>query len=299
MEPEKLYLEIINNLSDGVYLVDQTRTIIFWNKAAEEITGYSKEEVIGKHCQDNILNHIDKEGHPLCTLGCPLYATIIDGHQRRAEVFLRHKEGHRIPIMVNIFPILEENEAIGAIEIFTPNSPIVYENDLIERLSNLAMNDQLTGLANRRKLESYLEYKLRELKRFQNKFCVLFLDVDNFGAFNNTYGHDAGDEVLKTVAATLKRNMRKNDLLGRWGGEEFVGIFEIKNGYESTLLAEKIRVLIAGSEISHEGAQLSVTASLGVTLARDGDSIDVVIRRADDLMYLSKKKGKNCVSSDL
>lgn len=298
MKPEKLYLEIINNLCDGVYFVDMERRITFWNKAAEDITGYNEEEIVGKCCQNNILNHIDKEGRALCITGCPLYATIIDGKQRKDEVFLRHKEGHRIPIMVNIFPIMENNEVIGAIEIFTPNSPTVYDDNLIEKLSNLAMNDQLTGLANRRKLESYLEYRFHELRRFQSKFCVVFLDIDNFGKFNNTYGHELGDEVLKAVAKSNKRSLRKNDMFGRWGGEEFVGVFEIKNNYEATLVAEKIRVLIERTEIPYNGESLSVTASLGVTVARDDDTIDSVIKRADELMYQSKQKNKNCVSSD-
>lgn len=298
MENEKLYLGIINNLCDGVYFVDNERRITFWNKAAEEITGYKKEDVIGQCCQSNLLNHIDKDGKPLCILGCPLYATIIDGQQRKAEVFLRHKDGHRIPIMVNIFPITDENEIVGAIEIFTPNSPIVYDDTLIESLSNLAMNDQLTGLSNRRKLESYLDFRFHEMKRFQNKFCIIFMDIDNFSKFNNTYGHDIGDEVLKSVSKSILHNMRKTDLFGRWGGEEFLGVFEIKQDYEAVIVAEKIRILVANSEIPYNGENLSVTASIGVTIVRDDDTIDSIIKRADSLMYQSKQKGKNCVSSD-
>lgn len=299
MKNEQLYLEIINNLCDGVYFVDIERRITFWNKAAEEITGYKKEEILGKCCQENLLNHIDKDGRPLCLLGCPLYASIIDGHQRKADVFLRHKDGHRIPILVNIFPMIEDNETVGAIEIFTTSSPTVYDDDLIERLSNMAMNDQMTGLANRKKIESYLEYKLREYKRFQNEFCLVFLDIDDFSSFNNTYGHEAGDAVLKSVAKSIKRSMRKSDIFGRWGGEEFVGVFEIKKDYEATLVAEKLRVLIEGSEVLHNGESLSVTASLGVTRVRDGDTIDSIIKRADSLMYQSKHKKKNCVTSDI
>lgn len=299
MESEKLYLEIINNLCDGVYFVNKERRISFWNKAAEDITGYKKEEIVGKCCQDNLLNHIDKDGRPLCVLGCPLFATIVDGRQRRDEVLLRHKEGYRIPVMVNIFPIVEDGETVGAIEVFTQNSPTVYEDDLIERLSDMAMNDRLTGLANRTKIESYLDYKFREMQRFQTKFCVVFLDIDNFGKFNNTYGHDAGDDVLKSVATSIKRSMRKNDMFGRWGGEEFIGVFEIKNNYEATLIAEKIRVLVSKSEVSHKGEALSVTASLGVTVVRDDDTIEDIVKRADELMYQSKQRGKNCVTSDV
>ncbi len=299
MTSETLYLHIIDNLCDGVYFVDQERRITFWNKAAEEITGYKKEEIVGKCCQSNLLNHIDCDGRPLCLLGCPLYSTLIDGKQRKDDVFLRHKNGHRIPILVNIFPIVEENDIIGAVEIFTPKSPAVYDDDLIERLSDYAMNDQLTRLANRRKVESYLEYMFHEMMRFQSKFCVIFLDIDNFSSFNNTYGHETGDNVLQSVSKSIMLSVRKNDVFGRWGGEEFIGVFEIKNNHDALVLAEKVRMLISNTEIPYEGSNLSVTASLGVTVARTDDTIDSVIKRADSLMYLSKEKGKNCVTSDV
>ena len=298
MEKENLYLTIINNLCDGVYLVDLDRQITFWNKAAEEITGYKKEEIVGKRCQNNLLNHIDRDGRPLCSVGCPLHATTLDGKQRTAEVFLRHKEGHRLPIIVNIFPITENEKIVGAVEVFTQSSPIVYEDNLIEQLSNMAMSDQLTGLCNRRKMESYLDYRLREMNRFQRKFCVIFLDIDNFSSFNNKYGHEAGDSVLKNVAKSIGRSIRASDLFGRWGGEEFIGVLEIKKDEEALMLAEKIRVLVAGSEISYGLEHLCVTASLGVTIARDDDTVETLVSRADALMYESKKKNKNCVSID-
>lgn len=298
MEPEKLYLTIINNLKDGVYFVDTERRITFWNKAAEDITGYKKEDIIGKTCQSNLLNHIDRTGKPLCLLGCPLYSTILDGQHRKDEVFLRHRDGYRIPIIVNIFPIKENGEIIGAVEVFTRNSPTVYDDNLIEKLSGLAMNDQLTGLANRRKMESYLEYRLHELKAFNRKFCVIFLNIDDFSTFNNTYGHDAGDIILKNISKSISHNVRSTDLFSRWGGEEFLGAFEIKNDSEAAFLAEKLRVLVAGSEMRYKGHDLSVTASLGVAIADHDDTIDSIVDRADALMYQSKKRGKNCFTSD-
>ena len=83
METEELYLNIINNLRDGIYFVDMERRILFWNKAAEQITGYSAEEIVGKQCQYSKLNHIDELGRPLCMIGCPLFATLGDGQQRQ------------------------------------------------------------------------------------------------------------------------------------------------------------------------------------------------------------------------
>ena len=191
LKKEQLYFNIINNLQDGVYYVDEERRVQFWNKAAETITGYSAEEIVGKKCPDTQLHHIDDAGRPLCTVGCPLFATIIDGRSRMDHVFVRHKNGHRIPITVTIFPVYEDGKIVGAAEVFTPNSPKVYEGDLVDSLHGMAMHDVLTDLPNRRYLESFLEYKFNEYKRFGKLFAVLFADIDGFGGFNNTYGHQA------------------------------------------------------------------------------------------------------------
>ena len=295
---EHFYLEILDNLCDGIYFVDTERRITFWNHAAERITGYRKEEMLGKCCQSNLLNHIDQDGRPLCLLGCPLYQSIFDGQRREAQVFLRHKDGQRIPVHVVIIPVEKDGVITGAIEIFTPNSPIVYDDNLIEHLSNLAMCDQLTGTPNRRKLASALEFRLLEYQNFASSFCVIFLDLDNFGDFNNRYGHELGDRVLTTIAKTVTQNLRTSDLFGRWGGEEFLGIFELDSAEEGMRIAERLRMLIERSEIQDGEERLFVTASLGIAVARKEDTSDSMVERADQMMYKSKQKGKNCVTSD-
>ena len=298
MKKEKLYLEIINVLKDGVYFVDQERRITFWNNAAEEITGYSRDEIVGVKCQDTMLNHIDHDGCNLCEVGCPLYATVIDGVQRTGDVFVRHKDGHRIPIKVNMFPIYENGEIVGGVEVFAQSSPVVYDDDLIEDLATSASADRLTGLPNRRSLETFLEFKLSEATRFGRKFCVVFLDLDNFGSFNKNYGHAVGDAVLKAVGGSIMHTIRNTDMFGRWGGEEFLGIFEVKQDHEATLISEKIRVLISKSEVvvDDDGNKASISASLGATVVRDDDTLITIVKRADELMQQSKQKGKNRVS---
>jgi diguanylate cyclase (GGDEF)-like protein/PAS domain S-box-containing protein len=297
MNMEPIYLNIINKLSDGVYFVDTDRRITFWSKASEEITGYKAEEIVGRRCNENLLSHIDEDGRPLCIVGCPLFATMSDGIQRKDKVFLRHKSGHRIPVIVNAFPMINEGEIVGAVEIFTLASPRYYEDDLIERLSDIAMKDSLTNLPNRRYLESFLEYKFNEFNRFHVPFAVLFADVDNFSDFNNKYGHDLGDEILKNIGATVRTTLRTTDLFGRWGGEEFVGVYAIKKETEAPILAEKIRILIQNTQVmSKEGKMLNATVSLGITVSHPDDTVKSIVERADQLMYESKRKGKNCVS---
>ena len=299
MDRERLYLNIINNLHEGVYFVDINRSITFWNKAAEAITGYSSEEVLGRSCVDNLLGHINAEGTPLCTTGCPLYATLIDGLSRKSNVFLRHRQGHRIPILISIFPMYEGGEIIGAIEIFTPSSPTVYDDTLVEKLSNSAMQDALTELPNRRYLESYLLYKVNEYHRLGAPFFVLFMDIDDFSHFNDSYGHDVGDSVLKNLSLTILKSLRTSDFFGRWGGEEFMGIFTSDHSHNMLATAEKLRMLVANTQVVHKGNHLNITVSIGATAVREGDTIESILERADHLMYQSKKNGKNRVSHDI
>lgn len=298
MNADALYKAIINSLEDGIYFVNTERRITMWNRAAEKITGYKAEEIVGKHCQDNILNHIDMDGRPLCILGCPLFDTLGDGSVRQEEVLLRHKEGHRIAALVKALPMFENGKIVGAVEIFTPKTCVVGSSKLVDSLTSKAMTDALTGLPNRVFLDSNLRYKMEEYRRFGRLYSVMMLDIDDFRSFNNTYGHQLGDKVLKSIASSLSDNTRDADTIGRWGGEEFVGLFSIGYPHEAYEIGEKIRLLVANSEIPHEGGRINVTCSIGVAVARPSDTPESIVHRADEVMYISKRRGKNCVNAD-
>lgn len=296
MEMKQLYLAILNNLQEGIYFVDTERRIQFWNHGAEKLTGYKAEEMIGKSCQSSKLNHINKVGMPLCNVECPLFNTLMDGKEREDEVWLRHKKGYRIPVDVKVLPMYEKERIVGAVEVFTCPSEITYEDNLITELSNAAIYDLLTKLPNRSYTTNYLEYKFDEYKKFQHPFAVMFLDIDNFSVLNNTYGHEIGDAALINMAESLKNNVRKSDFIGRWGGEEFLGIFAIDSLKVAAKVGEGIRILVKNTEIPFGENILRITASMGVTIIKPEDTVESLIDRADHLMYESKKKGKDCVT---
>jgi diguanylate cyclase (GGDEF)-like protein len=220
-----------------------------------------------------------------------------EGIPAEAEVFLHHKNGHRIPVSVKVSPIHDENGAIvGAVEIFRDNSEKLAALSLIEELQEKAFQDTLTSLPNRRYLDRYLLAKLDESSRYDWTFGLIFLDVDHFKAINDTYGHDVGDEALKVLARTLVYSSRSFDTVGRWGGEEFA-VAVVNVDREKLLhIAERYRKMIESSSVTNDGADFRMTVSLGATLACSGDTLESLVKRVDGLMYQSKLAGRNCVT---
>lgn len=296
--PNDSYEKILENLYDGLYFVDKNRVITFWNKGAERISGFSASEVIGRSCSEHILTHIDSDGCLMCDGNCPLADTIDDGFARETQLYMHHKDGHRIPVSVRVSPLKDQNGAIiGAVEMFSDISGQAANEMRVRELEKMAMLDALTQLANRNFIEKELFSRFEEKRRFQVHFGILFMDIDHFKRFNDTYGHDVGDRVLKTVADSLVSNSRPFDVYGRWGGEEFIGI--IRNVFPDELqkMANRVRVVVEQSYLNHGNEILHVTLSIGATMVTDGDTIESLIKRADKLMYESKHSGRNRVTS--
>lgn len=294
---KNLKTELVDQLFEGVYYVDKERLITGWNQGAQDISGFKAEEVVHRHCFENILNHVDQDGVALCFNGCPLHATISDGITRKADVYLQHKDGHRVPVTVKAIPLLnQKGEIDGAIEIFTEiNNETAFKGNL-ERLQKEVTEDGLTKIPNRKYLWAMIESKLREYKAVGVRFGINFIDIDNFKHVNDTYGHPIGDEVLKLLVKTVVANLRKHDVIGRLGGEEFVIVYSDLDAEGLVVASEKIRKIIEASHLRMDSGDLSITVSVGATLANDQDTVEDLIQRADNLMYVSKKNGKNRVT---
>jgi diguanylate cyclase (GGDEF)-like protein len=223
-----------------------------------------------------------------------LASTIADGAFRDAEVFLHHKDGHRVPVWIRAAPLHDTaGNIIGGAELFTDLSAGNAITTKVQELEKLSFLDNLTQLANRRYLEMELESRISEKHRYDAGFGVVFMDIDFFKRFNDTYGHDVGDRVLKAVARTFMNTGRPSDLMGRWGGEEFIGILKRVDDDGLRSAAERIRSLVEKSHIRENGLTLKVTASIGGTLAAKTDTAGSIIKRADTLLYRSKENGRN------
>lgn len=291
------FQELLDQLYDGVYFVDSERRIVYWNHAAEAISGFSMADVLGRGCADNILTHIDGDGQSLCQGACPLAKTLVDGKSREAEVYLHHRRGHRVPVAIRVSAIRDaDGHIVGAAELFNDVSSPIAIRERFRELENLAYLDALTELANRRYMVKEIQQRLEELRRYGWNSGLIFADIDHFKRVNDDYGHQVGDDVLKAVGKTLAVNVRPFDLIGRWGGEEFLGIVRNIDSNALHLLADRLRMLVAHTRVAANGDALSVTVSMGATVMAPDDELEQAVQRADQLMYQSKCQGRNRVT---
>ncbi len=298
LRDEPFFRDILENVADGVYFVDRDRRIVSWNRGAERITGFSRDDVVFTSCFEDKLRHVDGEGTALCTGHCPLVGAMQDGAPRTGQVYLHHKLGHRVPVEISVFPLRgAEGAIVGAVEIFR-DVPSLNEASAIEDLRRMALLDPLTELGNRRYAAMSLASRLHELARYGWPLGVLFLDVDHFKEINDRHGHAIGDDVLRMVARTLRHAARASDFLGRWGGEEFLALLPNATDGEVRAAAERFRTLVESSALRLPSGLVGVTASIGATLARPEDTPESVVQRADALMYRAKREGRNRVVAD-
>jgi len=289
------YKNLLDNLYDGVYFVDAERRITYWNKGAERLTGYTASEVIDCYCRNDILMHVDEKGDKLCeTSLCPAVKTLQDGRPREEDLFLHHKRGHRLPVAIRVAPILSpDGKIVGAVEVFSDNTPRVVSKQTIEELQRIALLDPLTEVGNRRYAEMNLKFRLAEQERYGWPFGILFIDIDVFKTVNDRFGHEVGDDVLRMTARTLSNSLRSFDLVSRWGGEEFLALIINVDSGSLLSVAEKLRRMVEQSSITWDSQNISITVSIGGTLAVKTDSVESIVRRADELMYRSKEEGRN------
>jgi diguanylate cyclase len=197
-------------------------------------------------------------------------------------------------VLETLAEILRSNEALQQ-QLATAEVQLQRQAQELEAQTNVARTDALTELFNRRALDDELNRRLAEWHRRHSVFTLIMVDVDHFKKFNDTHGHQAGDDVLRGVAATLRNTMREMDMVARFGGEEFAIVLPVTNLAEGLRAAERARTAISKFRLNLGDTELKVTASLGVAEVLDVDNVGTLIKRADEALYSAKKAGRDCV----
>ena len=293
----QFYEHLLDLIADGVYFVTRDRHITYWNGGAERITGFGAEAVLGHSCAEGILRHVNDTGRQLCVHGCPLAGVMKDGLPHEAQIYLHHRDGHRVPVTVRGQALRNpDGEIVGAVEVFSPRVANTYAGQ--RSVESEDQVDPVTGLPPRRLGELHLRTLMGAVAERSTTLGVLFIDADHFKTINDMFGHKTGDDVLRMVAQSTANGLRHGDVPVRWGGEEFLVMLPgiDQDGLEAT--AERVRMLVENSWIQRGDAQARVTVSIGATMAVQTESTDGLVDRADRLMYASKHGGRNRVTTD-
>jgi len=288
---------LLNQINEGVCCVDRDRRIVLWNKGAEATTCIEQSEVLGKQCPEDVVLLMDHEGNSIGPEKCPINATLKDGMIRSAELYIRHKDGYRLPVFLRVIPVFKEDgEIIGAAEVFTDTSPKVTIPLNVNELERMALIDTETGITSRKYLEMHLAARLDEFQKYNLPFGLIYADVDHYNKILERYGRFNAAKVLRMIARTVHKNIRYFDVVGRWDMEEFMIVLLNLDETRLDNVSNKLRLLVAESYISVETGVLSATISMGACLVQRYDTIETLVKRAEQLMMHSKWRGRNKVS---
>jgi diguanylate cyclase (GGDEF)-like protein len=290
-------LRLLDSVPEAVYLVDSSRRVVHQNVAARWLAGKSAGTTTGERCNRGPVCPVTPLGLLDCADACALKWAMrlevgLDGSLR-----IIGRSPQRNPASVHVHQLTDSSGASpGAILVVVDETAAA--SDRLGELERLAYLDVLTGLANRRYLEVTVISRLNELQRYGRGFGIIFIDVDGLKKVNDTYGHMAGDEVLRTVAATLAGNLRTSDLVGRWGGDEFLGVVANVDSEQLVNAADKLREMLAQSTCRAGEVELRSSVSIGATVACPEDTLETLLARSDRLMFTSKSGGRNRVCGD-
>ena len=283
LEQSAIFFE---NSNEGIIITDSNGKIVSINKSFSRITGYRKEEVIGR--TPSILNSGIHDKHFYENM----WESLKNNSSWQGEIWNKRKNGEIYPEWLSIAKAVNPkyNEEFY-IAIFTDITSL---KEADRKLHFYANHDVLTKLANRVQFESHLKSTIESCKRRDNKIALFFVDLDKFKDVNDTYGHTIGDEMLKTVAKRLEQSIRKEDFIARLGGDEFVLIIkDVKSSEDMLGLANKLNENIKEPIVISDKV-FFMSLSIGISIFPDhGKDSEDLIKHADAAMYEVKENGRN------
>jgi diguanylate cyclase (GGDEF)-like protein/PAS domain S-box-containing protein len=276
-----IYRTILDVLQVGVSVLDLEKRIVFWSDGAERITGYTRMDVLGHSCTDNILLQCSQSKCELCNEKCPLVAALHDGRPVEAVTFLHSKSGYRTQVHIWAIPLRNKNGSIiGIIQTFEGEFDAHGPHSSELRMKERGFLDEVTGLPNQAIMQSHLRETLGTFNEFQIPFGIAFLSADDLASFRARYGLGAARSILQVLARTLKNTVWPTDIVGTWSDNQFLVI--LMGCKEEALQAVSGRMLrmLSNATIKWWGEELAMAISIGCAGAQPGDTVESILQRA-------------------
>lgn len=306
LENIKLTDFLLENLTTAVFLVDKNLKVKKVNSAYKELFEKNEEEVLNKLCGNSMGCSFAEESKQLCGTTkecgkCSIRNCINSGFENIENVqntyitreFYINGIAKMKYFRIKTKYVNYENEDMAIIAI----DDVTELEEEKNRIKEFAQKDYLTGLYNRRYLYEIGEIMFQNAVRGNVNIAVVMIDIDFFKKINDNYGHGAGDFILKAISDIFKENLRKSDIISRYGGEEFCIVLSIKERKDGINVMEKIREIVERQSFIYEGIKIPVTISIGV-LSEIDETFEECIKIADKLLYEAKESGRNRVVSD-
>lgn len=284
-ESEQRFRDIAELTTDWVWQVDDHGTYVYSGDKVQSLLGYDPEEVCGK-------TPFDFMPAEEATRMAEIFKDLVINQKpfSNLENTNLHKDGHEVILETSAIPLFDKDGRFNGY--FGTERDITARKWAEEEIKLLATTDTLTGIANRRKFNLQLDKELERARRYGSALSLIMYDIDHFKRVNDTFGHDAGDCVLKDLTAMVKTNIRAVDLVARWGGEEFMILMPQSDETAAGIAAEKLRTRIEQHYFDQVG---NLTVSFGMTSFVINDNSNTILKRADDALYHAKEKGRNRV----
>ncbi len=285
-------------LYDGYFLLDAHGTYCIWSDGMPGMTGLSLHNTVGRtwHPSDVQLRSLtDEKEAPESRESTAIGQVLKNARPQFASRLLKSSESRHFKIDVYTMPIVDaNNRSAGVVQLLRNKSGVRRQSREYVELKLAATRDALTGVANRGQLETQLRHLLEDFHAHEGTryLSVIFLDVDKFKRINDTYGHQTGDEVLVDLTRLLQHETYSGELIGRYGGEEFVVVCPDTDLPSTVRRAERLRQAVMKSSIGGVSS-LNVTSSFGVSTTRLGDTVQTLLERADNCLYRAKETGRN------
>lgn len=280
---EKNYRYLFNLAEDGLLVNDLDGNILSVNNKLSSLINYTKEEltdhkfidIVSDSCKEELLSQ---------TSNLSLNSSV------SFEINVLTRNGDSIPVWINSTVIIYNKSRA----LYSVIRDMRERKEMEKEIHILATTDPLTGIINRREFLKRFNIQFNQYKRYQEDITLFIVDIDNFKNVNDTYGHQTGDRVIKSVTSTFNKLLRKTDVFARYGGEEFIGILLKTDRIIAENILDKILGSIRSQKVTIDQGEISVTISIGFTMINETDkSLDDIIKRADKALYISKKQGKD------
>jgi diguanylate cyclase (GGDEF)-like protein/PAS domain S-box-containing protein len=294
--PIELLRLALESLQEGVVVVDFERRVLLWNTGAEKISGIPRLLVMGKPTWDHELSLVDCGGNALKDDKCPIRQSMEDGQERTLTVFLQHRTGYRVPVLLHTVPTgLLGIETPTCLMTFADQSPQQELDSHGRRAEESSLVDQLTGLANESFFRDRLSEAIAQKRLYETPSCLVYWQVDYLKSLAARYGSNFRDDVLKVVARDLTNALRATDFLTRFNEDKFLGLLRGCPKADAVAAATRCRGLVASSRLRVGGSDVWVSVSCGVAETKFGDSPTELLSRAEGLLMGTVSAGRNQV----